>query len=136
MHYTIKTEKIDSFVLAKEAVKVLIERKGLDIKLFDVRENSPFTDFYINVTGRSSTHVASLSDNLADELLKRGVTYPRIEGKRGDSWILIDYRDVIVNVFDRQSREFYNLDRLLPLDGVVDISPLIKEVDDKFSIDN
>jgi len=127
---------VDSFELAKQAVKVLIEKKGLDVKLFDVRGNSPFTDFYINATGRSATHVGALADNLADELQKLNIAYPRIEGKRGDSWILIDYRDVIVNVFDRQSREFYNLDRLLPCDGLVDISPLVKEVDEKFSVDN
>ena len=124
----------DSTTLAREAVKVLVEKKALDVKLFDVREKSGITDYYINVTGRSMTQVASLADDIDDKLSERGRGANRTEGKRGNGWILVDFGDLIINVFDRSSREFYNLDKHFPEDSVVDISDLIKEVDKKFEI--
>lgn len=128
---TTELEKVSSEVLAKEIVKVLIEKKGIDVTLFDVRETTSVTDFYVNVTGRSSTHVGSLADDVAYMIGLRGRAPERIEGKRGATWILVDYMDVIVNVFDKESRSFYNFERLLPVDGRIDISELEKEVDEK-----
>ncbi len=118
--------------LAKEACKILLEKKGISVKLYDVREAESITDFYIVVTGRSLTHVASLSDDLSTLLDERGRACERTEGKRGNSWILVDYLDVIVHIFDREAREFYNFERLLPADSLVDITELIAEVDKKF----
>lgn len=128
---TTELEKVTSEVLAKEIVKVLIEKKGIDVTLYDVRETTSVTDFYVNVTGRSSTHVGSLADDVAYMIGLRGRDPERIEGKRGATWILVDYMDVIVNVFDKESRSFYNFERLLPQEGRIDISPLEKEVDEK-----
>lgn len=119
----------ESGTLAREAVKILIERKGIDVKLFDVREKSSVTDYYVNVTGRSSTNVAALADEVDAKLSERGRTPLRTEGRRGNNWILVDFGDVILNVFDRASRDFYNLDRHFPEESLVDISGLIAEVD-------
>ena len=124
----------DSGTLAREAVKLLIEKKGIDVKLFDVREKSSVTDYYVNVTGRSSSNVASLADDVDVKLSERGRTPLRSEGRRGNSWILVDFGDVIVNVFDRASRDFYSLDRHLPEGSEVDISDLVAEVDAKLDI--
>lgn len=124
----------DSDVLAREAVKILLEKKAKDVALFDVRESSSLTDFYVNATGRSSTNVAALADDVDMLLGKRGRSPLRTEGRRGGAWILVDYGDVIVNVFDKASREFYNLDRHLPEGSGVDISDLVAEVDAKFDI--
>ena len=125
----------ESGTLAREAVKILIERKGIDVKLFDVREKSSVTDYYVNVTGRSSTNVAALADEVDVKLSERGRAALRTEGKRGNGWILVDFGDVIVNVFDRSSREFYNLDRHFPEESLLDISDLVAEVDAKLDID-
>ena len=124
----------DSSTLAREAVKILIERKGIDVKLFDLREKSDVTDYYVNVTGRSSTNVAALADEVDEKLSERGRSSLRTEGKRGNGWILVDFGDVIVNVFDRTSRDFYNLDRHFPAESLVDISDLVAEVDAKLDI--
>ena len=124
----------DSTALAREAVKILIEKKAFDVSLFDVREKSSVTDYYVNATGRSMTNVASLADDVDGILSQRGKSAIRIEGKRGNGWILVDFGDVIVNVFDKASREFYNLDRHFPEDGRLDISDLVKEVDEKLKI--
>ena len=124
----------ESGTLAREAVKILIERKAIDVKLFDVREKSSVTDYYINVTGRSSTNVAALADEVDGKLSERGRAPLRTEGRRGNSWILVDFGDVIINVFDRASRDFYNLDRHFPEESLLDISVLVAEVDAKLEI--
>ena len=126
----------ESQVLAKEAVKVLLEKKALDVKLFNVKEKTSVTDYYVNATGRSSTQVASLADDVAHLLGERGRSPLRIEGRGANAWLLVDYGDVIVNVFDKPSREFYSFDRHLPEDSMEDISELIAEVDKKFDINN
>ena len=118
-----------SEVLAKEAVRILLSKKAQNVKLFDVRNTSSVTDFYINVTGLSTTHVASLADDFADLMGQKGASCERIEGRRGNSWILVDYLSVIVNVFDKQSREFYNLDRHFSEGSIVDIAELGADVD-------
>jgi ribosome-associated protein len=126
----------NSTVLAREAVKILLEKKGIAVALFDVREKSSVTDYYINVTGRSSSQVAALADDVDVKLSELGRSSLRTEGKRGNGWILVDFGDVIINVFDRASREFYNLDRHFPEESRVDISDLVAEVDKKFEIKN
>lgn len=121
-------------VLAKEAVKILIEKKGLDVRLYNVSGVNSITDFYINVTGRSLTHVSSLCDDLVELLGVRGRDALRVEGKRGISWILVDYGDVIVNIFDKSAREFYDFDRHLPEGSLVDIEDCVRAVDDKMKV--
>ena len=122
--------------LAHAIAAILIEKKALDVRVYELFDKSPITDFYVNVTGRSSTHVSSLADELAYKTELCGRDAERIEGKRGNSWILVDYGDVIVNVFDKESREFYNLDRLMPEDSEIDISEIIEEVNKKLDINN
>ena len=133
----IKTDElknVSSDVLSREIVKVLIEKKAIDVKLFDVKEGTGITDFYINATARSLTHVASLADDVCELISNRGRNELRMEGKRGNGWILVDYGDVIINIFDKESRTFYNFDRLLPAEGEKDISDLVAEVDAKLNI--
>ncbi len=124
----------DSGLLAREAVKILIEKKGINVTLFDVRENSSITDYYVNVSGRSMTQVASLADDIDAKLSERGRPARKIEGKRGNAWILVDFGDLIVNVFDKESRAFYNLDKHFSDECRIDITDLIAEVDEKLDI--
>lgn len=131
-----KNEALTGGELARAAVAVLIEKKALDVRLYDVGVENPITDYYINATGRSHTQVGSLADDLVDKLSESGISAMRVEGKRGDAWILVDYGDVIVNIFDRESREFYNLDRLMPAESCKDISDIVAEVDKKLEIKN
>ena len=123
-----------SLSVARRAAMILIEKKAIDVAMFDVKESSSVTDYYINATGRSSTNVAALVDDVDVMLSKEGISPLRIEGRRGQSWILVDYGDVIVNIFDRASRDFYNLDRHLPEGTKMDISDLVREVDAKFDL--
>ena len=120
--------------IARAAASVLIEKKGLDVRMYNVEGKTSMTDFYVNATGRSSTQVAALADEVVYQLGLRGRNELRVEGRGGNSWLLVDYGSVIVNVFDRPSREFYNLDKHLPEDSAVDIGDLVAEVDKKFEI--
>ena len=125
-----------SETLAKEAVKVLLEKKALDVRMFNVEGKTSVTDYYVNATGRSSMQVSALADYVDELLSERGRSPLRIEGRAGNAWILVDYGDVIVNIFDKQSREFYNLDRHLPEGSELDIAELVKEVDKKFELNS
>lgn len=133
---TTELKDVDSVLLAQEAVKVLLEKKAIDVKLFGVSEITSLTDYYVNATGRSSTQVSSLADDLAKMLGDRGRDPLRVEGRAGNAWILVDYGDVIVNIFDRPSREFYSFDRHLPAESEIDIAALVAEVDKKFELNN
>ena len=118
--------------LAGEAVKLLLEKLGQDVKLYDVRNTDAITDFYVVATGKSLSHVSSLADDLCEKTALIGRHAFSVEGERGNSWILVDYLDVIVHIFDKQSRDFYNFDRLMPSESLVDIEEYAKEVDKKF----
>ena len=130
----VKTDELKNApadVVATVLTKILIEKKGLDIRLYNVGEKNPITSYYLNATGRSLTHVASLADDLVYLAEQKGKDAIHVEGKRGAGWILVDFADVIVNIFDGPSREFYNFDRLLPSETQIDITPLVEEVDIK-----
>ena len=125
-----------SETLAREVAKILLEKKALDVRLFNVTDKTSVTDFYVNATGRSSTQVSSLANDVAELISAKGRDELRVEGRSGNAWILVDYGDVIVNVFDKPSREFYDFDRHLPAESQIDISDLEAEVDAKLDVNN
>ena len=120
-----------SFDVACAAVKALLKMKGSAVKLFCVKDTSSITDYYITVTGRSKTQVSALADEVVYQLGLSGKDAARVEGKRGDSWILVDFIDVIVQVFDKESRGFYDFDRLLADAENIDISHIENELDNE-----
>ena len=134
---TEKNEKLkgaEGSTLAREAVLVLLEKLALDVRMFDVKEHTSITEFYVNATGKSLTHVASLADDVVEYFANCGYDALRVEGKKGNTWILVDFGSIIVNIFDSEGRGFYNFDRLLPAESEVNIDALVAEVDAKFEI--
>ena len=123
-----------SDVLAQEAVKILLEHKARAVSMFCVKEKSAITDYYINVTAGSTTQVAALADILDEKMSRRGCSARRIEGRRENTWLLVDYGDLIVNVFVREARDFYDLDRLFSEGDKVDITPYLDEVNQKLGV--
>ena len=111
-----------SIELAKEAVKILDDKKALRLRLLGIRDISVLADYFVLATGTSSTHVKALADELEFQLKERGVTADHIEGYRSNSWVLLDYGSVIVHVFTAESRQFYDLDRLWQDAENIDIS--------------
>ena len=109
---------------ARLAAKALCERKGLDIKLIKIRDISSIADYFVIAAGLSNTHVKSLADNVEYRLDNNGISVSHIEGYRSDSWILLDYVDVVVHVFSEEAREYYSLERLWEDGEEIDISDI------------
>lgn len=98
--------------MAKEAAKILDNKKGLDIRIIKIKDISVLADYIVIATGTSGTHVKALAGELEEQFKKIGITPKHVEGHRSDSWILIDCNTVIVHVFSNEAREFYNLEKL------------------------
>lgn len=105
--------------------KVLSNKKGLDIQIIEIKDVSSLADYMVIATGTSSTHVRALADEVEYQLDNAGISVSHIEGYRSDSWILLDYVDVIVNVFSDEAREFYDLERLWQDGASVDLTGII-----------
>ena len=109
------------------AVKALDGKKGLDIQVIEISDISVLADYMVIATGNSSTHVKALADEVEYQLDKAGVSVSHIEGYRSNSWILLDYIDVLVNVFSEEARDFYDLDRLWQDGKPVDLTDIITD---------
>lgn len=97
--------------LIKNIVKALDEKKAEDIKIIETAELTIVADSFVVASGTSNTHVKALAGEVEDALSKLGVEPEHIEG-RATGWILVDYGTVVVHIFDKQSREYYNIERL------------------------
>ena len=103
---------MSSYELARQTARLLDSKKAENISVIKIDAISSLADYFVIATGRGSTHVRSLSDELEEKLKEQGVTPARIEGYRSDSWILLDYANVVVHIFTQEARDFYDLDRL------------------------
>jgi ribosome-associated protein len=108
------------------AVKALDDKKGHDIQVFKIDELSTLGDYLVIATGNSTTQVRALADEVEDRLTKAGLEPGHIEG-RATNWYLLDYFSVMIHVFGKDAREFYNLDRLWADAEKVDISDIVEE---------
>lgn len=118
---------MDSLQTARDIAQILDKRKADDVRVIKIADISSLADYMVIATGTSSTHVKSLADYVEYEMDEKGVSVSHIEGHRSDTWILLDYIDVIVHVFNEESRQYYDLDRLWEDGEVVDISDIITE---------
>lgn len=111
---------------AKLAAKAINDKKGLNIKVIRVDDVSILADYFVIATGTSSTHVKALADEVEYKLKEAGITVSHIEGYRSNSWILLDYVDVIVHVFSDEAREYYDLERLWQDGEIIDIDDVVE----------
>ena len=93
----------------KKILTLAIEKKASKLIAFDVRKLSSITDFFVICHGDSEPHVNAIADNI-----RKGTSYKpkHIEGYENQSWILIDYFDVIIHVFKNETRQYYNIEKL------------------------
>ncbi len=103
---------MDSKTFVQKICKVLSDHKGEDILSIDIREKTDIADYYVVAGGRSMTHTRSLIDHVEEEMDKLGVAPIRREGIREGRWAVLDYGDVIVHIFNDESRLFYHLESL------------------------
>mgnify|MGYP000412101122 FL=1 len=106
------------------AVEALKEKKGYDVKVIDISEISILADYFIIANGSNANQVQAMVDNVEEQMYKAGFDDPKVEGYNNASWILLDYNDVVLHIFDEESRSFYNLERLWRDGKEVDVDTL------------
>ena len=104
---------MESYELAKACCRALSEKKAHDIVIVDVGEQTTICNYFVIASGKSTTQVRALSEFVEEDIRKKIELSPvRTEGLREGSWSVLDYGDVVVHVFDEESRLFYYLERL------------------------
>ena len=98
--------------LANAIYDILDDRKANDVKVLHVEKKTVIADYFVLCTGNSSTQVKALADEVEYKTTLRGKAPTNVEGKDNTAWIILDYDNVIVHVFSREAREFYDLDKL------------------------
>ena len=98
--------------MADKIKKIIEDRKGKDIEVIPLADKTIITDYFVIASGSSTTHLRGMADEVIDELEKEGVKPAGVEGYDTASWILIDFLDVVVHLFQQSEREFYNLEKL------------------------
>ena len=98
--------------LAEEIAKILDAKKGRDIKVLHVEDKTVIAEYFVICTGTSNTHIKALAGEVEYKTEQRELSPYGVEGRDNNSWIILDYSHVIVHIFSRESREFYNLDKL------------------------
>lgn len=116
--------------LAAVCARVADETKAEDLVILDVRGLASFTDYFVLMSGRSTRHVQGLAEAIENELRSKRVSSKHSEGLREGLWVLLDYSDVVVHIFYKEKRQFYDLEGLwhdapkVPLDELLSEQPV------------
>ncbi len=105
-------DKNNSKLMADIVYAALDDKKGIDIKVIDISSISVIADYFIIAGGSNQNQVKAMADNVSDELAKNGFVNKKTEGYNTANWILMDYNDVVVHIFNQEDRLFYDLERI------------------------
>lgn len=123
------TKKNDASKMVEIVYKALDDKQAVDIKVLDIREVTVLADYFIIAHGNNPNHVKALIDNTEEQLNKAGYVAKHVEGYNSASWILLDFGDVIIHIFGKDDRIFYDLERIWAHGKKIDFesTPLISE---------
>lgn len=110
--------------LAKLVIKALEDKKAEDIKAIDISNVSVIADFFIIASGNNRNQVQALADNVDETCGRAGYPVKQVEGYDSANWILMDFSDVIVHIFSKEDRLFYDLERIWRDGKIIDIDQL------------
>lgn len=96
----------------RRAVSAAVDRKAVELRVLDLAEVSDFTDYFLVLSGTSDRQVQALADAVDEALRAEKVRPLHVEGYRGATWVLMDYGDFVVHIFQDETRRFYGLERL------------------------
>ena len=102
------TNKETAYFIAKE----MDTRKATDITIIDIADKSGFADYFVIASVAGLRQLSSLATNLEDKLAEQGIIVGHVEGKGDSGWILMDYGDIIINLFTAEQREHYNMEKV------------------------
>lgn len=94
------------------AIQALEEKKAEDIQIIDISEISAIADYFIIANGTNRSQIQALADSVEEKLGRAGVQFKQMEGYDTANWILMDFLDIVVHIFDKDNRAFYNLERI------------------------
>jgi ribosome-associated protein len=98
--------------LARRIATLAAERRGDEILVLDLRQISTACDFFVLVSGLSEPHLSGIADHLEDTLREEGIRPWHVEGRQNRKWILLDFVDVVVHLFQKDTRDYYRLENL------------------------
>ncbi len=103
---------LKSIEKARSAVKAALDKKAKNVLILELKDLSIMSDYFVICSGESTTHVRSIVDNIEKEFRLKKIKPSGIEGHKLNQWVLMDYSDVIVHVFEEETRAFYELEKL------------------------
>jgi ribosome-associated protein len=103
-------ETVDEVI--QKIVDLMLEKKALDIKVLDIRKLTTLTDYFIICSSESNPQTKAIADHVDDELRRVGVKPWHIEGYDYLKWVLLDYSNIVVHVFNEETRDYYGMERL------------------------
>lgn len=109
---------MNSREIAKLACEALAEKKANGIKVIDIRDISVIADYFVLADGDNQNQLQAMQDSVDEALYKAGIHAKQVEGNHNSTWILMDYGDIIVHIFSKEDRLFYDLERIWR-DGIV-----------------
>ncbi len=110
--------------LAKLACDALDDKKALEIKVINIENVSTLADYFIIASGTNHNQVQAMADNVDETLGRAGYEPKQIEGYQNANWILMDYRDIVIHIFDEENRLFYDLERIWRDGTVIEVEDL------------
>ena len=113
--------------MTKIALKALDDKMAMDVKVIDINQVSVLADYFIIASGSNQNQVQAMVDNVDEMMTKAGYEPKQIEGTKNSSWILMDYGDLIIHVFDEENRLFYDLERIWRDGKELDVSEFLEE---------
>lgn len=115
----------DTYELLKLAVASLDEKKADDIRVIDISEISVVADYFLIASGSNKSQLQAMSNNVEEKLGRAGMKENHIEGYDTANWILLDFGDIIIHLFDKENRNLYNIERIWRDGKELDIHTLI-----------
>lgn len=103
---------MESKEMTKLAIQALEDKKAEDIRIIDISEVSVLADYFIIASGSNRSQIQAMTDNVDEVLGRAGAARRQIEGYENAGWVLMDYSDIIVHIFDQENRLFYDLERI------------------------
>ena len=118
---------METIELVRKVVDALEDKKAEDVTVIDIREISTIADYFVIASGSNENQVQAMMDNVEEVLGKAGYEPKQIEGGRASSWVLMDYGDLIVHIFDEENRLFYDLERIWRDGKILDMKEFLED---------
>ncbi len=113
----------------KIAVKAVDDKKGIDVVVLDITSVATFTDYFLICSGDSTRQIQAIADEVQQKLAANGHRPAHVEGYNNAEWILMDYLDLVIHIFSRKARAYYDLERLWRDAKILEVPKLLEQAE-------